>query len=69
MALTEDPEDRAARLRERRLSELERMCAAQDNAAGVTSVIGAIYGLNDVTEAATATGAWSARCKCPPQRV
>ena len=40
----EDPADKAARLRERRMTELERGVSAQDNAAGATTDIRAIYG-------------------------
>lgn len=41
----EDPQDKAARLRERRLSELEQDQAAQDTAKGLTTDIRAVYGL------------------------
>lgn len=41
----ESPEDRAARLRERRISELERTGAATRNSAGLASELNAIYGL------------------------
>ena len=51
MGPSEDPQDKAARLRERRISELERMRASQENAAGLTSDIRAIYGLRGVTGA------------------
>lgn len=40
----EDPADKKARLRERRLSEIERTAAAQDNAASRAADIRAIYG-------------------------
>lgn len=40
----EDPADKAARLRERRMSLLERRTAAQNNAAGMTSDLRAVYG-------------------------
>lgn len=40
----EDPEDKRARLRERRLSEIDRRAASEQNAAGLTSDIRAIYG-------------------------
>lgn len=41
----EDPADKAARLRERRLSELEQDQAAQEQAKGLTTDIRAVYGL------------------------
>ncbi len=41
----EDPADKAARLRERRLSELEQDQAAQEQAKGLSSDIRAVYGL------------------------
>lgn len=41
----EDPADKKARLRERRLSELERAGATQDNASGLTADVRAIYGM------------------------
>lgn len=41
----EDPQDKAARLRERRLSELEQDQAAQEQAKGLTTDIRAVYGL------------------------
>ncbi len=47
----EDPADRAARLRERRITELERGETAQETAAGLTSDIRAIYGSQPGTAA------------------
>lgn len=41
----EDPEDKAARLRERRLSLLERNASTQESAKGLTSDLRAVYGL------------------------
>jgi hypothetical protein len=41
----EDPEDKAARLRERRITDVERSEATQRNAAGMTSDLATIYGL------------------------
>lgn len=41
----EDPADRAARLTERRMSELEQVRAAQGNAAALTSDMRSIYGI------------------------
>lgn len=41
----EDPADKKARLRERRLSEIERMGASQNNAAGLSADVRAIYGM------------------------
>jgi len=45
----EDPEDKKARLRERRLSQLERQDATQNNAAGLTSDLSAVYGLRGIS--------------------
>lgn len=41
----EDPEEKAARERERRLSEIERTSATEKAAAGLTSDLRATYGL------------------------
>lgn len=41
----ENPDDKKARLRERRLSEVERAGATQDNASGLTADVRAIYGM------------------------
>lgn len=40
----EDPADRRARLRERRLSEVDRQVATEANAASLASDLRAIYG-------------------------
>ena len=40
----EDPQDKKARLRERRLAEIERSSAAEGNAAGLAADLRAIYG-------------------------
>ena len=40
----EDPRDRAARLRERRMAEVEQQGAAQDQAGRLASDLRAIYG-------------------------
>lgn len=45
----EDPADKAARERERRISELEQSQATQEQAAGLTSDIGAVYGLRSLS--------------------
>jgi len=45
----EDPADKAARLRERRVSELERAAAAQKQAAGLSSDLRAVYGLRSMS--------------------
>lgn len=42
---SEDPADKAARLRERRLSELEQSQAVQDQAKNLQTDLGAVYGL------------------------
>ena len=44
----EDPADKAARLRERRISEIERTKVAQDSAGGLTSDLRAVYGMKGV---------------------
>lgn len=41
----EDPEDRKARLRERRLAQLERRRASEQNASGASRDLGAVYDL------------------------
>jgi hypothetical protein len=41
----EDPQDKAARLRERRLSEIDQMQAAQKTAGDLTTDFRAVYGL------------------------
>lgn len=40
----EDPADKAARLRERRISELDQKQSAQKNAAGMAKDLRAVYG-------------------------
>lgn len=40
----EDPSDRAARRRERRIAEVERMAAGESNAAGLAADLRAVYG-------------------------
>lgn len=40
----EDPADRKARLRERRMSDLERRRASEDQAGGLTADLRAVYG-------------------------
>jgi hypothetical protein len=44
----EDPEDRKARLRERRLTEIDRTQNAEKTAAGLTSDLRAVYGLRNM---------------------
>lgn len=41
----EDPKDKAARLRERRISEVERTQTAQEQASALSSDIRAVYGM------------------------
>lgn len=41
----EDPADKKARLRERRITDVERQKSAQDMASGLTSDIRAVYGM------------------------
>lgn len=45
MSPKEDPADKAARLRERRTSQIERTDAAMQNSAGLASDLRGIYGL------------------------
>lgn len=40
----EDPKDKAARLRERRISEIEQRQAAQQQASGLSSDLTSVYG-------------------------
>ena len=44
----EDPEDRKARLRERRTSLLDRRNAAESNAGGLTNDLRAVYGISSL---------------------
>lgn len=44
----EDPADKAARLRERRISEIERSMATEKQAGGLMSDIGAVYGIRSI---------------------
>ena len=44
----EDPADKAARLRERRISELERSMATEKQAGGLMSDIGSVYGIRSI---------------------
>jgi hypothetical protein len=45
MGPKEDPQDKAMRMRERRISEIERDSAASANARGMTQDLGSIYGM------------------------
>jgi hypothetical protein len=45
MGPKEDPQDKAARLRERRLGEIDRNNATQANTRSMTQELAAIYGL------------------------
>lgn len=49
MGPKEDPEDKKTRLRERRLSRLERRDAASQTASGLTSDLRAVYGLRNLS--------------------
>lgn len=44
----EDPEDRKARLRERRMSMIERRQASEQSSASLTSDLRAVYGLQNL---------------------
>lgn len=44
----EDPADKAARLRERRMTEIERRKSSEDFASGLTSDLRAIYGMTGI---------------------
>ena len=48
MGPKEDPKDKAARLRERRLTEIERTKTAESAAGSLTSDLRAIYGLRQL---------------------
>ena len=50
----ENPEDKKARLRERRMSELERARISQKNAFGMTSDLASVYGLRGLSMFGTA---------------
>ena len=50
----EDPADKAARERERRLSELDRNAAAQKNAGGLSTDLRSVYGLRSMSLFGTA---------------
>jgi len=49
MGPKEDPEDKKARLLERKKSTLERRRAAQKNAGGMTSDMRSVYGLDGIS--------------------
>lgn len=44
----EDPKDKAARMRERRISQLERNSATQMTASDLTSDLKSVYGLRGI---------------------
>lgn len=48
MTPTEDPKDKANRLRERRLTEIERTKSAEASSASLSSDLRAIYGMKQV---------------------
>lgn len=50
----EDPEDKKARLRERRMSELERARVSQKASFGMTSDLASVYGLRGLSMFGTA---------------
>lgn len=53
----EDPKDKAARMRERRITDIERQKTAEQQASGLTSDIRAIYGMKGlVSKAGTVVG-------------
>jgi|GEM_PF-5736452 len=45
----EDPKDKAARLRERRITDVERQKATEQAAGGLTSDLRAVYGLRGLS--------------------
>lgn len=45
----EDPADKAARLRERRITEVERQKTTEKTAGGLTSDLQAVYGLRGLS--------------------
>lgn len=45
----EDPNDKAARERERRLAELDQNAAAQKDAGGLTTDLRSVYGLRSLS--------------------
>lgn len=45
MGPKEDPKDKAERLRQRRIAEIDRMGTAQQNASGLTTDLRGVYGL------------------------
>ncbi len=49
MGPKEDPDDKAARLRERRMSLLEQRRAGQQTAGGLTSDLRGVYGLGGLS--------------------
>lgn len=53
----EDPNDKAARERERRLAELDQNAAAQQNAGGLTTDLRSVYGLRSLSLFGTGPGA------------
>jgi hypothetical protein len=48
MNTKEDPKDKAARLRERRITEVERSKTAESAAGSLTSDLRSIYGLRQI---------------------
>lgn len=50
----EDPAEKAARERERRLSELDQNAATQDQAGGLTDELRSVYGLRSLSLFGTA---------------
>lgn len=45
----EDPKDKAARLRERRITDVERQKQTEQSAGGLTSDLRAVYGLRGLS--------------------
>lgn len=49
MTPKEDPKDKAARLRERRIADLERTSSTERAASGLSSDLRAVYGLSSIS--------------------
>lgn len=64
----EDPADKAARLRERRITEVERQKTTEQSASGLTSDLRAVYGLRGLSMFG-ASGTGGTKAPVAPGRV
>lgn len=68
MKAKEDPADKASRLRERRITEVERQKTTEQSASGLTSDLRAVYGMRGLSMFG-ASGTGGTKVAAPTRRV